>query len=137
MNVLITGANGFIGFYLTQNFLERNFMVIATGKAKCRLPFTNHSNFIYAEMDFTNPYSVDEVFNQYKPDVVIHADAMGKPDECEQNQMKAYLVNVEGTVHLLMNAAEHKSFFVFLSTDFVFDGTTGMYKEEDARRPVN
>jgi len=40
-------------------------------------------------------------------------------------------------VQLLINAEEFKSFFVFVSTDFVFNGDTGMYKEEDAPRPVN
>jgi dTDP-4-dehydrorhamnose reductase len=136
MKVLITGANGFVGHYLVQSALKKNYKVIATGKGECRLPFSS-PNFSYEEMDFTNPYSIDIVFEKHKPDVIIHAGAMGKPDECEQNQMKAYMVNVEGTVHLLINAAEHKSFFVFVSTDFVFDGEKGMYKEHDQRRPVN
>ena len=136
MKVLITGANGFVGHYLVQSALKKNYKVIATGKGECRLPFSS-PNFIYEEMDFTNPYSIDLVFEKHKPDVIIHAGAMGKPDECEQNQMKAYMVNVEGTVHLLINAAEHKSFFVFVSTDFVFDGEKGMYKENDQRRPIN
>jgi dTDP-4-dehydrorhamnose reductase len=76
-------------------------------------------------------------FENNKPDVVIHSGAMSKPDECEIDQMKAYLVNVEGTVQLLINSEELKSFFVFLSTDFVFDGERGMYKEDDAPKPVN
>src|SRR4030095_2792291 len=53
------------------------------------------------------------------------------------DQMKAYLVNVESTVQLLINSEDLKSFFIFLSTDFVFDGEKGMYNEEDAPRPVN
>jgi dTDP-4-dehydrorhamnose reductase len=137
MKVLITGANGFVGHYLVQSALKKSYTVIATGKGECRLPFSGNPNFIYEEMDFTNPYSIDSVFEKHKPGIIIHAGAMGKPDECEQNQMQAYVVNVEGTVHLLINAAEHKSFFIFVSTDFVFDGERGMYKEEDQRRPVN
>jgi len=46
-------------------------------------------------------------------------------------------VNVESTVQLLINSEELKSFFIFLSTDFVFDGERGMYIEEDEPRPVN
>jgi len=88
-------------------------------------------------MDFTDPFSIHDVFENNKPDVVIHSGAMSKPDECEIDQMKAYLVNVEGTVQLLINSEELKSFFVFLSTDFVFDGERGMYKEDDAPKPVN
>jgi dTDP-4-dehydrorhamnose reductase len=88
-------------------------------------------------MDFTDPFSIHDVFENIKPDVVVHSGAMSKPDECEIDQMKAYLVNVEGTVQLLINSEELKSFFVFLSTDFVFDGESGMYTEEDEPRPGN
>jgi len=137
MKILITGANGFAGYYFVKTLLEQNHTIVATGKGISRLPFTDQPNFVYEEMDFTNPYSIDSVFNKYKPDVVIHSGAISKPDDCEKDQMLAYMVNVEGTVHLMMNAAEYKSFFIFISTDFVFDGKTGMYKEEDERRPVN
>ena len=137
MKILITGANGFLGYYLTEQLLEKKFSVIATGKGECRLPFTHDKNFQYLSMDFTDPFSIHDVFENIKPDVVIHAGAMSKPDECEANQMLAYLVNVEGTVQLLINAADIKSFFIYLSTDFVFDGERGMYREDDIPAPVN
>jgi dTDP-4-dehydrorhamnose reductase len=137
MKILITGANGFLGYYLTQRLLFLNHKVIATGKGDCRLPFTQDSNFIYAPMDFTDPFAVHDVFEKFQPQVVVHAGAMSKPDECELQQWQAYLVNVEGTVTTLMNAAEQKSFFIFISTDFVFDGERGMYAEDDATGPVN
>jgi dTDP-4-dehydrorhamnose reductase len=136
MNILITGANGFLGGYLVELLLQKEYTVIATGKGECRLPF-KHTNFIYAPMDFTDPFTVHDVFEKFQPQIVVHAGAMSKPDECEQQQWQAYLVNVEGTVTTLMNAAEQKSFFVFVSTDFVFDGEKGMYKEGDATGPVN
>jgi len=137
MKILITGANGFLGYYLVRLLLENGFQVIATGKGNCRLPFSSYTNFKYAELDFTDPYSVHDVFESIQPAIVVHAGAMSKPDDCEMNQMKAYLVNVEGTVQLLINAEEFKSFFVFVSTDFVFDGKTGMYSEDDEPFPVN
>jgi len=137
MKILITGANGFLGYYLVEQLLAKNFSVIATGKGECRLPFTHNINFQWLSMDFTDPFSIHDVFENIKPDGIIHAGAMSKPDECEVDQMKAYVVNVEGTVQLLINAEEVKGFFIFLSTDFVFDGERGMYNEEDAPRPVN
>lgn len=137
MKILITGANGFLGHYLVEQLLEKGFEVIATGRGESRLPFHGKPGFTYAPMDFTNMYDVHDVFSKYKPQAVVHAGAQTKPDESELNQMETYLTNVEGTVNLLVNAAELQSFFLFVSTDFIFDGERGMYKEEDEAKPVN
>src|SRR5262245_44252373 len=122
MKILITGANGFLGYYLTEKLLQGNYDVVATGKGPNRLPFQQYKNFNYYEMDFTDPYAVHDVFEKTAPDVVIHGGAISQVDHCEMNQWEAYRVNTEATVTLLVNAEEYKSFFVFVSTDFVFDG---------------
>ncbi|MDP4263598.1 MAG: SDR family oxidoreductase [Bacteroidota bacterium] len=137
MKILVTGANGFLGYYLIEKLLQDNYTVIATGKGECRLPFHNYDNFTYCEMDFTDPFRVHDVFAKYAPDTVVHAGAMSKPDDCEQNQWQAYRENTEAAVTLLINAEEYKSFFIFISTDFIFDGEKGMYKEEDKPGPLN
>ena len=134
--VLITGANGFVGYYLAQELLKKNYAVIATGKGECRLPFTG-DGFIYETLDFTDKESVDKILLHHKPDVIVHAGAVSKPDECELNKEMAFHINVTGTINLLHAAATIKSFFISLSTDFVFDGEKGMYKEDDERKAVN
>lgn len=133
---MITGANGFVGYYLVSQLLERNYRVVATGKGECRLPF-QHANFCYHTLDFTNDEAVQNAFDQFRPDVVVHCGAISKPDECELNQENAFRTNVTATLYLLKAAREQKCFFVFLSTDFVFGGEKGMYKEDDERKPVN
>lgn len=137
MKILITGANGFLGRHLSMQLLAKGHEVIATGKGDCRLPIIDEKDFHYLSMDFTNPFVVHDVFEKCKPEIIVHAGAMTKVDDCEQEQWQAYLTNVEGTVTMLLNAEEQKSFFIFISTDFVFDGEKGLYKEDDICQPVN
>ncbi len=137
MKVLITGVNGFTGYYLVSECLVRGYEVIATGKGQSRLPEMNSPGFSYRSMDFTDPFSVHDVFQVVKPDVVIHAGGMTRADDCEKQQWLAYVTNVEGTLNLLTNAEQHNCFFLLLSTEFVFDGEKGDYSEDDKAIPVN
>lgn len=135
MRILITGANGFLSNYLIADLVKRKYEVIATGKGNCRIKANDA--FVYEEMDFTEVESVKSVFDKHKPEVVVHAGAMSKPDDCETNKELAYKVNTEGSAYLLDAAKISNSFFIFISTDFVFDGIKGMYNEDDIPAPVN
>ncbi len=133
--ILITGANGFLGSYLCE-LLMPDYKIIATGKGECRLNY-KHLNLQYEKLDFTNEENVKEMLQRHRPNIIIHAGAMSKPDECELNKEQAYLTNVTSTRYLLKQANRVKCFFVFISTDFIFDGVKGMYKEDDESGPVN
>src|SRR5215203_2851579 len=134
--ILVTGANGFLGYYLTRQLIDKKFLVLATGRGECRLPFSA-VNFNYQSMDFTDDDGVRKAIENFCPDIVVHCGAMSKPDECELDREAAFKVNVSGTLNLLKAADHQNAFFIFLSTDFVFSGKKGMYKEEDPRKPVN
>lgn len=134
--VLITGINGFVAQNLAEALLENGYKVVGMGRGHSRVEFS-HSNFIYESVDFTNKDKVDTALKQYKPDVVVHSGAVSKPDECELDQPTAYNINVGGTKNLLKAAVVHQSFFIYLSTDFVFSGNEGFYKEDDEHSPVN
>jgi dTDP-4-dehydrorhamnose reductase len=134
--ILITGANGFLGYYLVQQLLQKQYSVLATGKGQNRLPFRG-ANFSYQPLDFTNKENVAAVFAATQPAVVVHCGAISKPDECELNRDAAFLSNVTGTINLLEAAAAGRSHFIFMSTDFVFSGDIGFYAETDERGPVN
>jgi dTDP-4-dehydrorhamnose reductase len=133
--VLITGVNGFVGQYLAA-LLADHYKVVGTGKGDCRLTL-HHKNFLYATLDFTHENEVAAIIDLYQPHFIVHAGALSKPDDCELKKEAAYQTNVEATKNLLEFSAKHKSFFIFLSTDFVFDGVKGMYKEDDVTGPVN
>lgn len=135
-SVLITGANGFIGQYLAAQLLQKGYKVIATGKGESRLTI-QHPQLVYETLDFTQKEAVGQLLLKYKPHTVVHAGALSKPDECELNKEAAFLVNVTGTLNLLQAARQSASFFVYLSTDFVFEGSRLDYTEEDALQPVN
>src|SRR5215218_10028598 len=134
--ILITGANGFLSWYLIRDLLQDNFKIVATGRGTSRLPFTDE-RLIYETLDFTDSEQVRFLFQKHMPDMVVHAGAMSKPDECVLNKDRAYVTNVRGTEYLLQAAAIYKSYFLFVSTDFVFDGKSLHYKEDDALAPVN
>ena len=137
MKALVTGANGFLGYYLVEELLQRGHEVIATGRGTSQYNFNKLPAYRYVEMDFADPFRVHDVFSELQPQVVIHAGAMTRVDACEENQWNAYVANVEGTVTLLLNAEQCRSFFLFVSTDFIFDGEKGMYTEDDLPNPVN
>lgn len=134
--ILLTGVNGFLGNYLTAVLLKAGFTVVGIGKGNCRLTIS-HSSFQYYAIDVTNQYSLQQLFETTKPHIVIHAAANSKPDDCECNQEAAYKVNVQATKDLLLLSTKTKTKFIYLSTDFVFDGAQGLYKENDHSNPVN
>lgn len=132
--LLITGIHGLVGQYLFKILDSWNGRVVITGKGMCRLP---DAAFTYAEMDITDPARVHEVFERYEPEVVIHTAALAQPDHCELHRDEAILVNLTGTENLLAAAERSGSFFIYLSTDFVFSGNDGPYREDSSPAPVN
>jgi dTDP-4-dehydrorhamnose reductase len=137
MKVLITGANGLLGQHLIKLLLENNYQVVATGRGESRLPFEPSENFVYHSMDITNPMQTFAVMRSEKPDVVVHAAAMTQVDDCELHPQQCERINVQGTSQILTDAESFSSHFIYVSTDFVFDGEKGNYSEEDETLPVS
>ncbi|WP_018630080.1 SDR family oxidoreductase [Niabella aurantiaca] len=136
MKILVTGSNGLVGSYVVQQLLEAGHTVFASSRTEDRSAF-KAPNYRFVQMDFTDPYALDAAFEAIQPEVVVHSGAQSKPDDCEKDQAEAYRVNTVGTVQLLLNAAACRSFFIFLSTDFIFNGKEGMHGEQDPADPVN
>ncbi|OQP56368.1 SDR family oxidoreductase [Niastella populi] len=137
MKVLITGANGLLGQHMIKLLLDRNYEVVATSRGESRLPFQPSANYTYREMDITNSLETFAVMSNEKPDIVVHAAAMTQVDDCELRPQHCERINVQGTSQVLTDAETFSSHFIYISTDFVFDGEQGNYAEEDDTKPIS
>lgn len=129
---LITGASGFVGFWLC-SYLSTRYPV--TG--------TYHGNPFYlpgcaaSSVDIADRKQVLREAESIRPTHIIHAAALSAPDRCEQNPQKAWDINCGGTAHVLEASDKIGSRMVYVSTDLVFDGMRGDYAEADQTHPLN
>ena len=134
--ILTTGSNGLLGQKLTEKILiEGRVKLVATSKGTNRYPVKD--GYRYAEMDILNAVQVREVIERYSPDAIVHTAAMTNVDICEANKSLCRQLNVDAVQTLISICEEKNIQLIHLSTDFVFDGANGPYKEEDAVNPVS
>jgi len=137
MKILLTGANGLLGRRLLKKLQEKNYEVVATAKDVSGLLQLQNGNATYHTLDITDGDAVYKLITSTKPNVIIHSAAMTQVDQCELNKIDCWNSNVTATRFIVDAARECGSRIIFLSTDFVFDGTSGPYKEEDTPNPIN
>lgn len=136
MKVLITGSNGLLGQHLIPLFVaDERYEVIAAGRGVNRLP--SQQGYTYESVNLRNTVSVQQLLEKHHPDIIIHAAAMTQVDECERNKDACWDTNVAATRYLIQAAEKYNAFFLFLSTDFIFDGLEGPYREDDAPNPLS
>ena len=136
MKILITGSNGLLGQKLVKllaNQPDIEFLATSTGENRIK----SITGFDYASLDITNKTQVEQVFNQFKPNVVINTAAMTNVDACEDQKEQCWNLNVNAVKNLIEASEKHQTHLIHLSTDFVFDGENGPYKEEDKPNPLS
>ena len=79
---------------------------------------------------------ISNVVSEKKPDIVIHLGAMTGVDLCEIHQDDAFKINSQATEILAKECSKINSFMVYVSTDYVFDGNSGMYNENSVTNPL-
>lgn len=130
--ILITGGSGFIGGHLVTQ-AKQNYEVHAL--------FNNHplkiKDCCVHRFDLSRTSQIDNFLNKIMPDVIIHTAAIANPDACEDNPDSAILVNIKATEELTKWAQKNGARFIFTSTDMVFDGTRGNYKESHPPKPIS
>lgn len=124
MNYLVTGGNGQLGKEVVKLLKEKN------------IKFTAYDS---SELDITNKEQVYTILNSDKPDVVLHCAAYTAVDKAEdEGKEKNWAVNVEGTRNVAEACKTIEAKLVFISTDYVFDGTyMGEYSEMMETNPKN
>ena len=125
--ILITGAFGQLGASLCEALPSE--LILATGRI-----MNMTEKYRCMELDITNRKNVEKLIRNYKPDIIIHLAAMTDVDGCEKDPEMAFDINVEATENLLKN---FKGKFIYVSTDYVFDGEEGPYHEDDKVNPVS
>jgi dTDP-4-dehydrorhamnose reductase len=133
--ILITGSNGLLGQKLVKLLVRRGVPFLATSNGKNRNPDCPEIN--YMEMDITCPKTVRHVFEQFQPSHVVHTAALTNVDYCELHPEECKQVNVTGTAHLFEASQLMNAHFQLLSTDFVFNGKNGPYREDDEVGPLS
>lgn len=122
MKVLITGANGMLGQDLAPILEDEGYDVIETNRET---------------LDITNFKQAQDVIAREKPDIVIHCAAYTNVDGAESDPETATKVNAEGTENIARICGEKNILMVYISTDYVFDGTKKeKYLPDDKTNPL-
>jgi dTDP-4-dehydrorhamnose reductase len=134
--ILITGANGLLGQALVRRVSQnREFDVLAT--ARDDAPRFDGGSCGYSPLDVTQPDAVENVFEDFAPDVVINCAAMSDVAECDENRNEAWATNARAVKRLAKHCNETRARLVQVSSDFVFNGKRGPYDEDARPDPVN
>jgi S-adenosylmethionine synthetase len=123
---LITGASGFLGREMMRAFASGS-EVTGVGHA--------HAGDLLS-CDLRDEAAVEDLLIRTQPDVVIHGAAYRDPDPCEQDPDETRRLNTEAVGHLVRHLPDGTK-LVYVCTDYVFDGTSPPYREDDVPNPVN
>lgn len=118
--VWITGAGGLIGSHLVRSpFAPADWCIVP---------------LLRADLDLTDHSALTQRFRCESPDLVIHCAALSRSGDCEADPARARRLNLDVTAQLADLCADRR--LIFLSTDLVFDGRQGDYRETDAVNPL-
>ena len=130
MKFLITGSAGLVGSKVVKDLIKQNHTVYSCYHNEK----PTHGTFVL--LDLTDQDKIIQTLQETKPDRIIHLAAMTNVDLCETEKELATQINVMTTEFLAKQAAKQNTFFVYVSTDYVFDGINGMKKEDDSTNPL-
>ena len=135
MKVLVTGTSGQLGFDVMEELKRRGYEGVGADRSE------TDADFPHVTLDITDREKVMKVVKEVKPDVIVHCAAWTNVDAAEapENLEKVRAVNVDGTRNLAEAAKAVDAKMVYISTDYVFDGTgTEPWQPDDKNyAPIN
>lgn len=121
MRVTVFGASGLLGQALVKELHDEQLAAFSS-----------------KDGDLRDAARIGQAVQASRPDCIILAAAYTDVDGCELNRELAFAVNCEGAIHVAQAARAHHARLIFLSTDYVFDGTkTSPYDASDTQNPIN
>ncbi|HYV99926.1 MAG TPA: dTDP-4-dehydrorhamnose reductase [Candidatus Acidoferrum sp.] len=131
MKLLVTGGSGLLGGSIVRQAISCDHEVCATFH-------THHpSQPGFVNINLTEPDSVKELIRKEKPEVIIHSAALTDVDFCERDPEAALQINGFATANLSRICKQTRRFLIYVSTDYVFDGSIGNYDESAIANPIN
>jgi len=130
MKFLVTGSAGLIGSQIVKDLVQKNYTTYSCYHDEKPL------QGIPTRLDLSDKNQIIETLQEIKPDRIIHLAAMTGVDLCESEKELATLINTKATEILAKQAAKQNIFFLYVSTDYVFNGINGMKKEDDPSNPL-
>ncbi|KAJ9593291.1 hypothetical protein L9F63_015166 [Diploptera punctata] len=127
--LFITGASGLLGRAVLKKFVSDGWVVYGTA-------FSRASEGLH-ELDLINKDDVKEAVKQFKPSFVIHCAAQRFPEKVDSDPSAATKINVEATKYLAQVSDELGAPVLYISTDYVFDGTSPPYDVDAVPNPLN
>jgi dTDP-4-dehydrorhamnose reductase len=122
MKILVTGYTGQLGYDVVREGVIRGIDMIGIGSK---------------DLNITDGPDVYKFIQEMKPDAIIHCAAYTAVDKAEDDKENCWKVNVEGTAHLANAAKEFAVKFIYISTEYVFDGLGKIpFIETDVPKPV-
>jgi dTDP-4-dehydrorhamnose reductase len=143
MKILITGSNGLLGQKIVLSLKnDKDVVTVATSLGENRME--NVEGYIYESLDITQKEQIVNALEKFQPDVIINTAAMTNVDACEVQKEACWAQNVTAVDYFIQAIADFeknkggkKIHFIHLSTDFIFDGENGPYREEDEANPLS
>ncbi len=133
--VLITGVNGLLGQKLSIAFTPNRYELfgidLAPKKTLEILPLQYH------QLDLTERKETVELIKEINPDVIVHTAALTDVDGCERKKEYCWKINVDATNNVIDGGKPSKAHIIFISSDYIFDGSAGPYSETDQPNPLS